>query len=623
MPGHIRRSTRIMSRLLRPLEGATKSVSLLTPSTASLRRISGCLLHQRGHYDQGIPRRPLRLRHAAVSQPRQWYGTSISKSVAEPLHILFCGSDDFSCASLKALHDEHVRNPDLIRSIDVVVRPGKRVGRGYRHISHPPIRSLAESLGLQIHVRDTFTGWDMPTKTNLIIAVSFGLFVPPRLLHRARYGGLNLHPSLLPDLRGPAPLQHTLLLNRKITGVTLQTLDDRMFDHGIILSRTPSDPRHPKALHIPSTCRTVPELQELVTPVATEMLINGLRNGLHLPPRAEVGWELTEGAKANLMHAPKITKAERRVDLALLHACEDEAIHAETLSVFSNQSAPREEGEEEAQKEKEPGILARRQSVIGPLWLTTFHKRGEKRRVIIEHLEELPPPHPESFYKSYTQSQLQPQLPSELASINPSTFTFMSEATTPSSSPSSFLNPVSVEGKTRSRARILIETEPNRAPGHVHPFGLVHLAAGAVAAAADPTYTTYKEYIIPFEDAEDEERAAAAAPDSDSVSDPKSLSQMKFDPTTHTKWLVFWGWAGPGAHLREKYPDELYLGNYRIVSLKVEGQQAKPARLALRTLIDEQWDKASHGWANKVDRIKYKSMEVSGGKEEAKEKGKM
>lgn len=34
---------------------------------------------------------------------------------------------------------------------------------------------------------------------NLIIAVSFGLFVPPRLIHAAQYGGLNVHPSLLPE----------------------------------------------------------------------------------------------------------------------------------------------------------------------------------------------------------------------------------------------------------------------------------------------------------------------------------------------------------------------------------------------------------------------------------------
>lgn len=34
---------------------------------------------------------------------------------------------------------------------------------------------------------------------NLIVAVSFGLFVPPRLLKASKYGGLNVHPSFLPE----------------------------------------------------------------------------------------------------------------------------------------------------------------------------------------------------------------------------------------------------------------------------------------------------------------------------------------------------------------------------------------------------------------------------------------
>lgn len=56
------------------------------------------------------------------------------KKVSDPLKILFCGSDEFSIASLRALHQEHLRNNDLIRSLDVVVRPGKPTGRGMKTI---------------------------------------------------------------------------------------------------------------------------------------------------------------------------------------------------------------------------------------------------------------------------------------------------------------------------------------------------------------------------------------------------------------------------------------------------------------------------------------------------------
>lgn len=58
-----------------------------------------------------------------------------STKVSEPLRILFFGSDRFSSASLKAICDEKNLNPDFIKSIDVVCRPGKKVGRGLKKIS--------------------------------------------------------------------------------------------------------------------------------------------------------------------------------------------------------------------------------------------------------------------------------------------------------------------------------------------------------------------------------------------------------------------------------------------------------------------------------------------------------
>lgn len=62
---------------------------------------------------------------------RQCYSHATTRS-SEPLRILFCGSDDFSCASLKAVYEEHSRNKDLIESLDVMVLPPKRMGRSFK-----------------------------------------------------------------------------------------------------------------------------------------------------------------------------------------------------------------------------------------------------------------------------------------------------------------------------------------------------------------------------------------------------------------------------------------------------------------------------------------------------------
>ncbi|KAK1993880.1 formyl transferase [Colletotrichum falcatum] len=236
------------------------------------------------------------------------YSATAAVGVSDPLRILFCGSDDFSCAALDALNTEKERNPGLIESLDVVVRPGKLTGRGMKKIREVPLKKLAEKLELPIHERDTFTGWQPRNDINLIVAVSFGLFVPPRLLNLAKYGGLNVHPSLLPDFRGPAPLQHTLLQRRTHTGITLQTLHHKAFDHGTVLCQTPLP-----GIPVPEDC-TTQRLHDVVTPLAAETLVEGLRKGLHVPPLRDAGWQPNAGERGQLRHAPKVTNHDRQVN---------------------------------------------------------------------------------------------------------------------------------------------------------------------------------------------------------------------------------------------------------------------------------------------------------------------
>ncbi|OHE94137.1 formyl transferase [Colletotrichum orchidophilum] len=240
--------------------------------------------------------------------PRFYSAATTGAGLSDPLRILFCGSDDFSCAALSALHAEKKRNPALIESLDVVVRPGKLSGRGMKSVREVPLKNLAEQLRLPIYVRDTFTGWQPRNNINLIIAVSFGLFVPPRLLKMAKYGGLNVHPSLLPDFRGPAPLQHTLLKGRTHTGITLQTLDHEKFDHGAILAQSPLP-----GIPIPEKCSTQ-QLLDIVTPPAADMLVDGLRRGLYVPPHADAGWKPSIwNFLSTPPHAPKVTNHDRQI----------------------------------------------------------------------------------------------------------------------------------------------------------------------------------------------------------------------------------------------------------------------------------------------------------------------
>ena len=67
------------------------------------------------------------------------------------------------------------------------------------------------------------------------IVASFGKILPKEYLRVPRRGFLNVHPSLLPELRGPSPIQN-LILQDKIPGVTIIKMDEKV-DHGPILAQ--------------------------------------------------------------------------------------------------------------------------------------------------------------------------------------------------------------------------------------------------------------------------------------------------------------------------------------------------------------------------------------------------
>jgi methionyl-tRNA formyltransferase len=170
-----------------------------------------------------------------------------------------------------------------------------------------PIKQVAtEELNLPTHIVDTFTGWTPPVPINLVIAVSFGLLVPARILSHAQYRGLNVHPSLLPDLHGPAPIEHAILKGRAHTGVSVQTLHPQHFDHGIILAQTPAP-----GLPIPDDI-TAQELEAQLAQTGATMLVDVLMSRKQVPPLRDAGCYYS----GPLDHAPKITKQDRFVDFS-------------------------------------------------------------------------------------------------------------------------------------------------------------------------------------------------------------------------------------------------------------------------------------------------------------------
>ena len=72
-------------------------------------------------------------------------------------------------------------------------------------------------------------------KADVLVVASFGKIIPREILDLPRLGALNVHPSLLPRLRGPSPIQNTILLDEE-PGVTIIKMDEEV-DHGPILGQ--------------------------------------------------------------------------------------------------------------------------------------------------------------------------------------------------------------------------------------------------------------------------------------------------------------------------------------------------------------------------------------------------
>lgn len=159
------------------------------------------------------------------------------------LKIAYFGSDQFSVHSLKKLVEYQRKNHEKVASIDVITRSIKPTGRNLKTLVDVPIGDYCTTEKLDIHRADS-SGDIMNILSkksfNLAIAVSYGKLIPKQFLNDLRYGGLNVHPSLLPKYSGSSPLQYALMNDDKFTGVTVQTLHPEKFDKGdIVLQSNP------------------------------------------------------------------------------------------------------------------------------------------------------------------------------------------------------------------------------------------------------------------------------------------------------------------------------------------------------------------------------------------------
>ena len=142
------------------------------------------------------------------------------------------GTPEFGVPTL-----EHLAGSGL-RMVGVYTQLDRPSGRG-KKTRKTPVKVMAEAHGLPVFQPETLFMQDARAemeslKPDVAVVAAYGLILPKWTLDLPTYGVLNVHPSLLPRHRGPAPVANAILEGDEKTGVTVMKVEPKV-DSGPIL----------------------------------------------------------------------------------------------------------------------------------------------------------------------------------------------------------------------------------------------------------------------------------------------------------------------------------------------------------------------------------------------------
>jgi len=144
------------------------------------------------------------------------------------------GTSAFAVPTLKALHDH------IDEVLAVVTKPDRPKGRD-RQMAASPVKEVAGALSYPVFQpasirEDWFVQALTDLRPDLFVVVAFGHILPGALLALPRLGTINLHASLLPKYRGPAPIQWAIINGDQESGVTTMWMDEGVDTGDILLT---------------------------------------------------------------------------------------------------------------------------------------------------------------------------------------------------------------------------------------------------------------------------------------------------------------------------------------------------------------------------------------------------
>lgn len=153
----------------------------------------------------------------------------------ENIRVVFMGTPDFSVPVLEGLIDEY-------QVVGVVSQPDRKVGRK-QEVRFTPVKEVAlrhhipvlQPEKIKVDYQEI-----IDLEPDIIITCAYGQIIPKALLDYPKYGCINVHASLLPKLRGGAPIHKAIIEGYSETGITIMYMSEGM-DEGDIISTSKTD----------------------------------------------------------------------------------------------------------------------------------------------------------------------------------------------------------------------------------------------------------------------------------------------------------------------------------------------------------------------------------------------
>ena len=148
--------------------------------------------------------------------------------------IVFMGTPDFAAYILEGLINAGYN------IVGVVTQPDKEVGRK-RILTPSSVKSMALKYNIPVltpaKIRKEYEDV-LALEPDLIISSAYGQIIPSAILDYPKYKCINTHGSLLPEYRGGAPIQRSIINGEKQTGITIMYMNEKMDEGDVLYQKT-------------------------------------------------------------------------------------------------------------------------------------------------------------------------------------------------------------------------------------------------------------------------------------------------------------------------------------------------------------------------------------------------